>query len=164
MASSDDRVELPGSQPPEGVAAHVVGPVDPDEPITVTVTVRPRVAAPTDAEIEKMFMQPVKDRDDPSREAQASAQSADPDALAKVEEFARGHGLKILETDPATRRVVLCGKAAELAKAFGATLNRFQHAGSVFRGLSSPIYVPAKLAPAIESVLGLDDRPVAGPR
>jgi kumamolisin len=164
MASPNDPVALPGSGPPQTSDAHFVGPVDPNEPMTVTVTVRPRAPEATDAEIEKMSMESVRERDYPSRESFAAAHGADPDELKKVVDFARGHGLRVIETDVAKRRVVLAGKAADFVTAFGVKLDRDRHPGGEYRAASSPIHVPAELAPVVESVLGLDDRPVAHPR
>jgi kumamolisin len=164
MASPNDPVTIPGSGPLQTPDAHVVGPVDPDEPMTVTVTVLPRAPEASDAEIEKMAMRPPRERDYPSREAFATAHGADTDDLKKVADFARGHGLRVVEADAAKRRVVLAGKAADFATAFGVKLDRYRHPGGEYRAASSPIHVPAELAPVVESVLGLDDRPVAHPR
>jgi kumamolisin len=164
MVSSNDPVELSGSESPPTPDARVVGPVDPNEPMTVTVTVRPRGSEPSEAEIATMSMRPVRERAYLSREELAAAHGADPGDLKKVEDFARNSGLTVIAAEAAQRRVVLSGTAKDFATAFGVKLARFQHPSGEYRGTSSPIHVPAELAPVVESVLGLDDRPVAQPR
>ena len=163
MASSNDPVELSGGGPQQTSDAHIVGPIDPNEPMLVTVTVRPRAPEGLEAEIEKMSMRPVRERNYPSREEFTAAHGADPDDLEKVEDFARCHGLKVVEANAAKRHVVLSGKAKDFMTAFEVKLDRFQHPGGEYRGTSSPIHVPAELESVVESVLGLDDRPVAQP-
>ena len=163
MTSPGDPVELPNSGPAHPPDARVIGPVDPDEPMTVTVTLRPRRAGPTDAEIERMARLPISERQYAGREAFGAEHGADPADLKAVEDFARGKGLTVLEADAAHRRVVLTGRAADFSAAFGVKLDRFQHDGGSYRGPSSPIHVPADLASIVEAVLGLSNRPAARP-
>jgi kumamolisin len=164
MTSPGDSVALPGSESSHPPDAHVVGPVDPEEPMTVTVTLRPRSPGVADAELESMSLRPVSERTYVSREAFGAAHGANPAALKTVEDFAQGYNLKVAEADAARRSVILTGRAADFATAFGVKLDRFQHSGGSYRSISSPVHVPAALAPLVESVLGLDDRPVARPR
>jgi kumamolisin len=144
--------------------AHAIGPVDPAEPLTLTVTLRPRNPEPSDAEIEARALTPIAERAYPDREAFAEAHGADPADLEAVESFARRHGLNVAESDAARRRVVLTGRAADFASAFGVTLRRFRGPAGEFRGTTDEIRVPPELHPAVEAVLGLDDRPAAKPR
>ena len=122
--------------------AHAIGPADPDEPMTVTVTVRPRHPGPSDAEIEALALTPIAGRTYPSREAFAEAHGADPADLEAVEAFARRHGLNVAESDAARRRVVLTGRAADFASAFGVTLRRFRGPSGEFRGTTDEIRLP----------------------
>ena len=62
------------------------------------------------------------------------------------------------------RTVKLKGGAADLISAFDVKLGRFEHSGHQYRGRTGAIYLPADLAPHIEVVLGLDDRPQATPQ
>ena len=144
--------------------AHALGPSDPDEPMTVTLTIRPRHPGPTDAELEAQASTPIAGRAYPSREAFAQAHGADPADLQKVEAFARRHGLNVAESDAARRRVVLTGRAADFASAFGVTLLRFRGPAGDYRGTTGEVRVPPGLHPAVEAILGLDDRPAARPR
>lgn len=144
--------------------AHAIGPADPEATMTVTVIVRPRHPAPSDAEIEARALTPIADRTDPGREASAAAQGADPADLEAVEAFARRHGLDVAGSDAARRQVILTGRAADFASAFGVALRRFRAPAGEFLGTTDEIRVPPELGPAVESVLGLDNRPAAQPR
>jgi kumamolisin len=144
----------PGAQP--------LGPVDPAEPIEVSVLVRPR--RPLD-ELEQRLEQGAPPL---SREAFAERYGADPAAVEAVERFAAAHGLRMVQADAARRTIVLGGTAAQLSEAFGVALQRFQAPdGSVFRAHSGALSVApadAALSRQVEAVLGLDTRPQARPR
>jgi len=157
------RVALPGTAPPElPPGAQPLGPVDPAEPIEVSLLVRPRT--PLD-ELEQRLEQGAPPL---SREAFAARFGADPAAVDAVERFAAAHGLHVVQSDAARRTIVLGGTAQQLSDAFGVALQRFQAAdGSVFRAQSGALSVSAAnaaLSPLVEAVLGLDTRPQAQPR
>jgi kumamolisin len=143
--------------------AHAMGPTDPDEPMTVTVTVRPRNPELSDAEIEARALTPISERAYSNRETFAEEHGADPADLEAVGAFARRHGLHVADSNAARRQVVLTGRAADFSQAFGVTLGRFRGPAGEFRGTSDEIRIPPELHPVVESVLGLDDRPAAQP-
>ncbi|HEY6324735.1 MAG TPA: protease pro-enzyme activation domain-containing protein, partial [Thermoanaerobaculia bacterium] len=94
----------------------------------------------------------------------ASRHGADAADLAKVEAFARAHGLQVTGADPSRRSVTLAGTAEAFAGAFGVDLQLYEHPSGTYRGYSGPIHLPAGLGGIVEAVLGLDDRPAASPR
>jgi kumamolisin len=163
MPNPSDRVPLPGSESPAHPDARPTGPVASDRPIAVTVRVRGRRASPSDAELADLAATPPALRHYPSREEYAAAHGADPADIAKVEAFARDHGLAVVDSDPARSSVVLSGTADKLGDAFGVALQQFDHPSGPFRGHSGPVHIPADLAPVVEGVFGLDDRPIARP-
>jgi len=138
---------------------HAIGPADPEEPLTVTITVRPRRSELSDAQVEAQAMTPISERAYPSREAPA----ADPADLVAIESFARRHGLHVAESNGTLRRVVLTGRASDFASAFSVRLRRFQGPAGEYRGTTDEIRIPPELQSTVESVLGLDDRPAAHP-
>ena len=82
--------------------------------------------------------------------------------VKQVEAFATAYDLTLVEQSLARRSVVLRGTVAQMEKAFGVTLANYQGPdGTVFRGRSGVIQVPAELADRIEGVFGLDNRPQA---
>jgi kumamolisin len=161
MASPKNRVPLPNSErgTPPGTR---VGPVDPAERIEVTVRVRPRAKTGLPS-AQEMGAKLPRDRQYLKREELKNLYGADPKDLAMVRAFARQHGLTVVEESPARRSVILSGTAAAMKDAFGVDLARYTHAGVTFRGRTGPIYLSADLAPILEGVFGLDDRPQAKP-
>ncbi len=147
-----ERKPLPNSRP--------VGPVDPNEPVEVTVYLR----APATSNLANTISEQVQHQGRPmSRQEYSASQSASPDDLAKVEEFARKNGLTVVEKDPVGRRVVLAGTAAAMSAAFATNLQRYEHPGGTYRGRTGPLHIPSELDQIIVGVFGLDDRPQARP-
>jgi kumamolisin len=98
-----------------------------------------------------------------SRETYAADHGASPDDIAAVETYVRSHGLIVTESSPARRSVFVSGRASEFENAFGTKIDRYEHDGGTYRGRTGLLTVPAALAPMIEGVFGIDDRPVAIP-
>jgi kumamolisin len=143
--------------------AHVVGPVPADERFEVTVRVRRRAALGSLAANGFHADQAPGKRSYLTREHYAANYGADPADLEKVAAFARAHNLVVLESSPARRSVFISGTAADFAKAFGSTIEQYEHDGGTYRGRSGSLTVPADLAPIIEGIFGIDNRPVAKP-
>jgi kumamolisin len=113
--------------------------------------------------IEEMGARPPHTRQHLSHEEFAATYGADPDDLEKVEDFAREHDLDVVEVNAAQRRVVLSGTVAALSTAFGVYLAQHEYPGGTYRGRTGPVHVSGDLAPIIEGVFGLDNRPQTRP-
>jgi len=164
IAKPQNRTPLAGSERSALPGARVVGPADPTERILVTVLVRRRPSSrDLAAMIEEMGTRKPRERKHLSREEFAALHGADPDDLKKIEAFAHDYGIDVVESSAAQRRVVLSGTVAALSAAFGAYLVNYRHPGGAYRGRTGPVHVPEDLAPIIEAVLGLDNRPQARP-
>jgi len=87
--------------------------------------------------------------------------------FAAIAKFAAGHGLAVDHhaSSLARRTVVLRGTARQMQQAFGVTLHDYEDAGTQqrYHSFTGAITVPATHARIIESVLGLDARPIARP-
>jgi kumamolisin len=144
--------------------ARLIGPIDSQEPVSVSVLVRRRPSAPPlDAAATAGLSATSRQR--LAREEFAATYGADPADLAKVEAFARAQGLDVVESDPARRTVVLTGPAGAVAQAFGVELARYEHPQEgTYRGREGPITLPADLATVVQGVFGLDNRRQAAPR
>ena len=130
--------------------ARRLGPVAPDELVDVTVLLRGRSWA--------------LDAPRLTREEFASQYGARPDDVAAVEAFAARHELAVLETSVAKRTVKLAGTVEQVSKAFAVELAReTTDRGVVFRGRTGTVSVPEQMAPVVQGVFGLDDRPQASP-
>jgi kumamolisin len=131
--------------------------------VEVTVRVRARSLAPGESAAEALTMQTAGERPPLSREEYSARYGADPADLARVEAFARDHGLQVKSASAAQRSVILSGTAQQMSAAFGVSLQRYQTEDEAYRAATGPISLPADLAPVVEAVIGLDDRTRARP-
>jgi kumamolisin len=162
--TAQNRFRLTHSQRSPMEGAKLIGPADPNEKMEVTVYLRRGSKPEAYPNIAQLGSLPVKERHHLSREEFANAHGAGADDLAKVRQFATEFGLQVKEENPARRSVVLGGTVEAFSRAFGTTLERYEHPtkGS-YRGRTGTLTIPTELAPVIEGVFGLDNRPQAKP-
>jgi kumamolisin len=153
------RITLPDSKRLALPGAKVVGAVDPDQRIEITVQLRRKAGSDLDATVDRLASQGLADRKYLTRAELSSQAGADPADIAKIDAFAHDHGLTVVEASIPRRTVKLSGRIADLSTAFGVKLQRYK-AGSVsYRGRTGSLTIPAELDGIIVRVLGLDDRP-----
>lgn len=149
MASRDYAV-FPTSYREAPTGATAIGDVDRNETIEVSIYLKPR------------------DRDLPTGgdRATLAARRAElhRDDIRLIKEFAAEYDLSVVAVEPARRLVRLSGPADRIEAAFRARLMHYHDGTQRFRALSGALSLPAELHPIVESVLGLDTRPVASPR
>jgi kumamolisin len=146
---------LPGSEKGPATDSRVVGDVDPEHPMIVTVVLRPKqdVNMAAHAAGEQM-----------SREEYAARHGAEEDDVAKVEAFAAAHHLSVYTINLAARTMVLGGRTGDMQKAFGVDLKMYTTEDNQrFRGREGEVYIPDDLAGIVTAVFGLDDRQAADP-
>jgi len=163
MSDLKGRIPLLGSERKMVQGARKVGKIDPNEPVRVTVVVRPRPSLHGGKDIEAMALRPLSERRYLRHDEFEAARGAAPDDLAKVRAFAGRYSLRVEQVDASRRSVVLSGTAKQLGEAFGVELARYKHLMGEYRGRVGPIYLPPDLSPIVTAVLGLDDRPQARP-
>ena len=83
--------------------------------------------------------------------------------LAAVRAFAHTHQLTVAAEHSGRRTVRLRGTVAAMQAALGVELVHYEHGGITHRGYTGEVQLPTSLAGVVESVLGLDTRPVARP-
>jgi kumamolisin len=143
------KLPLPGSErQPVGTR---VGDQPNDELIEVSVILKPKTRA----------VLPHAGGATVSREDFAARHGADSRVIEKVKQFATDNNLTVEEVSPERRTVKLQGTAADMLHAFEVKLDRYEHQGHQYRARTGSIKLPADLAPSVEAVLGLDDRPQA---
>ncbi len=138
-----NRVVIPGSEKLADPRAAIVASVDPNEPIAVTVRLRPDQPIP-----DQYTGQPRADF-----EREHAARPAD---IAGVDTFAHEYGLAVADVDTVARTMTLSGTAQQMHAAFGAELAQYRSADQTYRGRTGPISVPDTIAAAVTSVTGLD--------
>jgi kumamolisin len=88
-------------------------------------------------------------------------QAADPADVDAVRAFARRAGLRVVEASRVRHDVVLEGTAADLERAFHLELEHFDTPRGTRRGHRGPAHLETRLKDVVESVLGLDELPLA---
>ena len=153
---------LKGSERAALPDARATAPADPHERLEVSVIVRPQARAALEQRIARLTR---ADRagGSLSREAFAAAHGASAADLQAVRAFAHSHGLSVLQEHAGRRTVLLSGTVAQFNRAFGVELQHYEYPGGTYRGREGAIQLPEQLAPVIEAVLGLDNRPQARP-
>jgi kumamolisin len=96
----------------------------------------------------------------PTHEAFAATHGADPKEMEQVAAFARSNGLNVIESQPARRSVVVRGTVEAINSAFAVELHDYQSPRGMYHGHEGKSSVPSALAPMVEAVIGLDNRPV----
>lgn len=156
------RQRLAGSERATVKDTKCIGPVSPNEPLRVVVTLRRRDAL----ELEAFAQRAARgEQTEPlSREAFAQRFGVAPEDFAKLEAFAHEYQLSIDRCDMSAAKAVLSGTAEHFQAAFGVELSHYEHPTlGRFRGRTGAITIPADLADVVTAVLGLDDRPQARP-
>jgi kumamolisin len=156
------RTKLNGSERLPLAGARSVGKADPTERLEVTVLVRHSgqdqlskhvaMLAAGDASVAPL-----------SRDEFTRRHGAAPADLVAVRRFAQDFDLAVVQEDAARRAVVLSGTVAQFNAAFSVDLETFEHDDGSYRGRTGPILIPVEMAPVVQAVLGLDDRPIAKP-
>jgi kumamolisin len=142
----------------------MVGPVDPTQAIEVTIRLRSRAApGALEADVNALGAVPPAQRSYLTPEEFTARYGADPADVAKVTAFAHDAHLTVVQSDLGQRVVVLSGTAGEVSAAFRVELVQYNSPRGAYRGRVGPVQVPADLAPAIEGIFGLDNRPQARP-
>src|SRR5579884_1625170 len=136
MSSQQHYVPIPGTErsAPTEVFPHAqaVSAAPPSEPIQVTVVLRPKSAGAGEHAARERATGTSGTRRYLSREELGAERGADPAAVAKVEAFAKAHGLSVVEADPARRTVVLSGTVAAMSDAFKVQLTHYRSTAGTF--------------------------------
>lgn len=148
------RVALPGSERLPLPGAEQVGDADAAQRVEISLHLRPRTPLPEIPGVAAASL---------SRAEYAARHGADRGDVARVETFAREHGLDVVDAHSARRIVVVGGTVAQLSRAFDVDLRLWQRGAVRYRGRVGPLHIPATLEGAIAGVFGLDDRPQSQP-
>ena len=159
---TNGRAGLPGSEIKFGSQPHAFEQADASQTISVTLTLR-RGAEGAGEQLEQQLLsgtfKPL------SREDAAQTLGAAPQDVAAVRAFLTGHGLTITSENAAARTIKAEGSVAQMAQAFATRLGLVSGPdGSKYLSYEGPLSVPQALVSVIQSVVGLDQRPIARAR
>ena len=132
------------------------------ERITATLILRRRQGQGSEPMKDLAYFQttPASARRQVSHKDFAGTYGADVAELLAVASFAHTNGLKVVESDAARRSVKVSGTAAAMNSAFGVELNHYDSPLGHYHGHEGPANLPADIAPFVEAIVGLDNRPV----
>jgi kumamolisin len=151
-------IPLPNSDHPAPRNCRHIGKTSAKQQITVTVVLK---------RAQPLALASLKGRQ-LSREEYLNTHAAPAQAMDQVRTLAARHGLTLVHEDRAARRVWLRGTARQLEQTFGIDLQDYEHtapppAGRYFHAFTGKLSVPEPESAVIETVLGLDTRPIARP-
>jgi kumamolisin len=151
---SQTRIAIAGSRRVPVAGAARVGPVDSHERVEATIVLRrsPKLTEPSGQIGVRV-----------RRADFAAAHGADPHDMEIVERFAHEHGLTVVASHAGRRTVHVAGPADAMKAAFGTQLSYYESPEGRYRGRIGAVTLPDDVAPVVEAVLGLDNRPIAKP-
>jgi kumamolisin len=162
MPAPKKHILLAGSERAPLAGAREIGPANPNEVVDVTIRLRSRAGKKPIVNADE-FTKPIENRTILSRKQFEQTHGADPDDIARIESFAREHGLTVTEKSAARRTVILSGTVVKMNEAFGVQLKQYQYPSGTYRGRTGSVQLPAELQDVVEGVFGLDNRPQAKP-
>lgn len=153
---SSTYVTLPESARSAPLGATPTDEVGPDETIEISIYLKPREAAApaTPGSDHKILKAALAAR-------RAEQHRSDIDL---IKQFATENGLTVAAIEPARRLVRLSGTAGRMMAAFRTRLQYYHDGTQRFRARTGALSLPEDVHGVVESVLGLDTRPVAKPR
>ena len=164
MASQRKRaaIAVTGSERAPVAGARIIGPVNDDE--SIDITLRLRHARPTSAaRVYRTGVRRSTDTTPLTREELAGLTGADSADVDAVETFVLAHGLTVGRVSLAERTMHVHGPASAMRAAFGVTLERAKVGNRTFRQRTGDVCIPNNLADIVTGVFGLDDRSAADP-
>src|ERR1017187_1455963 len=118
--------QLAGSERHPSPKAKLVGPADPNEKLPVTIVLRRRPDGPPMPNFDSYASIPPRHRRPLPETEFAAKYGAAPSDIESVSKFASAAGLTVVETSAARRSVIVSGTVAQMEKAFGVTLGRYE--------------------------------------
>ena len=158
MSTAKKQIALPLSERTPVAGARVVGDIDPEDRVSVTIYVRKNPKSSPLPDVNQGAGGAVSDAEF------LAAYSADPADIQKVTDAVTQAGLEVVRSSLEKRSVEVAGPAKAVEAFFGVKLQQYAAAEGQYRGRTGPVKVPSDLAQVVEAVFGLDDRKVGAPR
>ena len=180
--NSAQRHNLAGSERPRPETHKLIGPVDADEQVAVTLVIRRKPGSPPLPDLDYWRNTPLAEHrilTPAEYEATYGAHAGD---LARVEAFFAARGMTVRDSHAGRRTMTLHGTAAQMNEVFGIALNHYEapvqehpshrpaQAGREeiartqrHRGFDGQVVLPGEIAGVVTAVVGLDNRSSGGP-
>ena len=165
MDPSSENIKIPnnyqrlnGSKLEPAHGASLVGPVDAEETLSVSIYVRSKPEAPPLPDEEYWITNPPGRRKFLTHKQFEAQYGADQSELEMVAEFARSYGLDVKEINSTRGVVTVFGTVDKMNNAFAVKLGHYESPTQKYRGLEGYIHIPSHLSNIVEAVLGLDNR------
>jgi kumamolisin len=175
--------EIPNSERPHPIDHKLIGPAKDDDLIAVTFLIRSRPDSPPLPDLEYWQRTPIGKRRFLTPEEFAQTYGAAQADLDKVTSFVSTHNMTVLKSHAGKCSVSVRGTVAQMNKAFGIYLNRYEaplptrylHSKRNSKniptttltythyGYDGPVYLPSELADIVTAVIGLDNRIISVP-
>jgi kumamolisin len=173
---------LEGAGRPRAAGAKLLGPLNADEQVGVTLLLRDKPGSPPLPDYEHWKKTPPGQRRFLSVQEHIDTYGATQEDLDAVTTYLKSHGLTITEASSGRCSVVAHGTAAQINAAFGVQLNRYEAplpvnrrrlpknaketptapATHTYHGFDGSVYLPAELIGIVKAVIGLDNRSLGG--
>jgi kumamolisin len=160
---------LQGSERQPAPNARLIGPADPNESLSITISLRRRPDGPPLPDFDSAASVPGVSHPVLSAQEYTARYGADPADIALVVAFVERNGLKVLETHADQRTIIVSGTVTQMSAAFAVKLGCYEQAAvrgqeaesATYRGREGAVYIPAELTGIIVGVFGLDNRRMA---
>jgi kumamolisin len=159
---------LPGSELRPAPDSKLLGPAKDSDTIKVTIVLRRRSDGPEIPDFSYYRDTPPSRRRRLSNEEFARKYGAHQSDIEKVTAFVTSHGLRVVETHPERRTMMVAGTVGEFKRALHIELNEYEHrvkrsrtgepVTEKYRSYDGFIHLPAELAEVVVGVFGLDNR------
>ena len=164
MSQNRHFSRLRGSERYQPADARQVGNLKPDDPIRLSVYVKPGRSDTFVPTLHELSQGPYWHLNAEQSAQALAAFEADSSDLEKVVKHAKGHNLRTIEApNRSARSVRLEGTIGDAIAAFGVELGLWELRGRKYRGRVGAIGLPSSLVNVVEAVFGFDNRPVGRP-
>ena len=160
MTMAPDYKPVKGTEHKHPAGHTALKPTGDAEPVTATLVLRRRENGANLRKLEDFTPQSKASQKHISPSDFDAAHGADPKEMEEVAEFAKSHGLTVVESHAGRRSVVVSGSASAINKAFGVELHDYDSPRGKYHGHTGPVNLPGQLAASVEAVIGLDNRRV----
>ncbi len=149
-------ITLENSYTPPHEGSKHLGPTPADTPFVIYI-----YAAVSDVGVQAYEAAKSNSANHLSYDELVNIRCANEEHLNQIASYAEENNMKVLDVNPAKRRVTVVGLAEEIGNAFGVTLHGFEHDDGNYTTHDGHFQIPASLEGIITSIIGTNTRIIA---